>query len=65
MRKGIKLCGCSGIIALGAFLFGGGLAGLVKIASPEFPLYLGVLLMILGTLSASVTIAPDQNESNI
>ena len=52
-----KICGCSAIIALGAFLFGGGLAGIVKVASPEFPLYLGTLLMLIGVLSASVTIA--------
>ncbi|MFP3065434.1 MAG: hypothetical protein RXR59_07890 [Sulfolobus sp.] len=52
-----KICGCSAIMALGAFLFGGGLAGLVKVASPEFPLYLGTLLMLIGVLSDSVTIA--------
>ncbi|BAK54142.1 hypothetical protein [Sulfurisphaera tokodaii] len=62
MAKIGKLCGCSTLIALGAFLFGGGLAGLVRIASPEFPLYLGVLLMLIGTLSASVTIAPDKSQ---
>ncbi|MBP1357697.1 MAG: hypothetical protein JZD40_04330 [Sulfolobus sp.] len=56
-----KLCGCSALIAIGAFLFGGGLAGLVKVASPEFPLYLGMLLMIIGLLSASITIAPDRS----
>ncbi|QIW22938.1 hypothetical protein EWF20_01370 [Sulfolobus sp. S-194] len=61
MAKIGKLCGCSALIALGAFLFGGGLAGLVRIASPEFPLYLGVLLMLIGTLSASITIAPDKS----
>ncbi|BFI75644.1 hypothetical protein [Sulfurisphaera ohwakuensis] len=62
MAKIGKLCGCSTLIALGAFLFGGGLAGLVRIASPEFPLYLGVLLMLIGTLSASITIAPDKSQ---
>ena len=62
MAKIGKLCGCSTLIALGAFLFGGGLAGLVRIASTEFPLYLGVLLMLIGTLSASVTIAPDKSQ---
>ncbi|BCU69030.1 hypothetical protein [Stygiolobus caldivivus] len=62
MRKGVKLCGCSSIIGLGAFLFAGGLAGVVKIASPEFPLYVGMLLMLIGTLSSSVTIAPDKSE---
>jgi len=61
MAKIGKLCGCSALIAIGAFLFGGGLAGIVKIASPEFPLYLGMLLMLIGTLSASVTIAPDKS----
>ena len=52
-----KICGCSAIMALGAFLFGGGLAGLVRVASPEFPLYLGTLLMLIGVLSISVTVA--------
>ncbi len=51
-----KIRGCSAIMALGASLFGGGLAGLVKVASPEFPIYLGTLLMLIGVLSASVTI---------
>ncbi|BFH73108.1 hypothetical protein SJAV_10520 [Sulfurisphaera javensis] len=62
MAKIGKLCGCSSLIAIGAFLFGGGLAGIVKVASPEFPLYLGVLLMLIGTLSASVTLAPDKSQ---
>ena len=61
MAKIGKLCGCSALIAIGAFLFGGGLAGIVRVASPEFPLYLGMLLMLIGTLSASMTIAPDKS----
>jgi len=61
MAKIGKLCGCSALIAIGAFLFGGGLVGLVKVASPEFPLYLGMLLMLIGTLSASITVAPDKS----
>jgi hypothetical protein len=62
MRKGIRFCSCNAVVGIGAFLFAGGLMGIVKIASPEFPLYLGMLLMILGVLSSSLTLAPDQNE---
>ncbi|AHC52398.1 hypothetical protein SUSAZ_00850 [Sulfolobus acidocaldarius SUSAZ] len=41
------------VVLLGVFVFVSGLLGIIRIASPEFPPYLGMLLMTVGSISTA------------
>ncbi|AWR93265.1 hypothetical protein [Acidianus brierleyi] len=59
-----QICSCSILTILGIFLLLSGIIGGISYFrySPDVPIYLGILLLSLATISISISIANRQNE---
>jgi len=59
-----QICSCSILTILGILLLLSGIIGGISYFrySPDVPIYLGILLLSLATISISISIANRQNE---